>query len=623
MEEIEIEFFPNSASFKNREGQRSGYYWSSPEEIFHFSNFEEKTIVLDKFAYSQAVINELWEKSNLDEDEFIEKVKLIEQIETKMMPIDLTQTMVYVGAMGSGKTVAIETILAQDFYDRSIIHDFKGDYVEKFYEEGKDIIVSLYDERGQIWDIFEEMKSNPDISYSFVSNLMKEAVGGKTDFFLNSSIKVVSEAFIEANYNDDCKTSVEKWNKLIEIVNSYKDSVADDKTKSSILLTLELGIETFKLINYRISNGAKTFTLKEFYERKDGVKMFILNNQAYVKKLKPFNTGFLGATIDVLLGKPDNRKGEKYDYTFFLLDEWYNLKLSIESATSLLTGIRSKGGQILLGVQYLNDDKEQKQLLDSSRYGMLIFRVADGTTVKRIIEMMGKVEYEEESKSKSLADFKGSIKAPPSPFTQAYNVTTSTSIKSNNLLTEEIVQSMDEHHHITILPTKKIIYLGKTDYLNLPKKSENFELINMDDFYRNIHADIINKEKKSMIAKADVEKPKQLSDLSKKERFIVWLNVEYPKTGMSSKQYLADNGLIGIDTDELHREFSDNEEAVEKAKKLYPKEKERFDLMEDFFNLKTDGEKYDFAEKSQIVGALFSIFALQGDFIENEMEKIL
>lgn len=71
-----------------------------------------------------------------------------------------------IGAPGTGKTIAINDHLDQirAHGQPAIIFDPTGEFVEKFYREGRDIILSPFDERAVAWNLFGELQYAFDVT---------------------------------------------------------------------------------------------------------------------------------------------------------------------------------------------------------------------------------------------------------------------------------------------------------------------------------------------------------------------------------------------------------------------------------------------------------------------------
>ena len=118
----------------------------------------------------------------------------------QIQPIDLTRTLICLGKMGSGKTKFFENLLLQDWgYERAVIHDLKGEYVEKFYDEEKDYIFNPFDKRTAIWDLWSDIRRNSALMQKVAKGLVF-ATSGKEDFWTSAASKVLEDAFVKAAF---------------------------------------------------------------------------------------------------------------------------------------------------------------------------------------------------------------------------------------------------------------------------------------------------------------------------------------------------------------------------------------------------------------------------------------
>jgi type IV secretory pathway TraG/TraD family ATPase VirD4 len=263
-------------------------------------------------------------------------------------PLDMTKTILVLGKMGSGKTVFLSNILIQDWaYYRAVIHDLKGEYVEKFYREGKDIIFNVYDERSYLWDVWGDVKRNPALIKS-IATAIATAISKDEDFWVSAAAKLLSDAMLYALQTG------KGWNGVLDVIASARAKAEEnnDKTMLSVLATVQVVEDVFELMAYLETKEIERFSIYDFLERKEKQKLFLLNTPAYQKSLSPLFSAFLSALIQILLSRPDTKE----DFTMIMLDEFLSLKLPKEDATALFTAIRSKGGQLIIGSQYLPTD---------------------------------------------------------------------------------------------------------------------------------------------------------------------------------------------------------------------------------------------------------------------------
>ena len=457
------EYFQNpfsASSFANYAHTTGGIKWSRSSMIEN----AQDGIVINKYKFDWSVAKYFSSLMGF----FTNKL----QKDITIKPEALKKGSLVIGQMGAGKTVFLNNLLHQQFYKRALLHDIKGDYCQKFYRSGKDVILNPFDARGELWDVFEEAKTYPQIIKPFFNNLINGAVSkGENNFFANSA----SDRYINIFYGVFAKEldTKESWQMLIDEVNKYFKQILEDtqqKSEKDVVSTMKLIFEFFEYQNYLIQNGAKTFTIAKFLKRKDS-KLFLLNKQSYATFLNPYFAGFISAFTNIFM---DTTKDDTEDLTLFLLDEYLTF-LSIldeNTLTTIHTLIRSKGGCLFPAVQYVPDyDKKLLQKLMNSVDHLFIFQTADIPTTKIINEVIGKVEYETINTNYSKGDKNKSI-----------------STQQSELLSNDILKGLGkDFSHVTFIPSRKILYKGYTKLLKLESKNNAFIEVEYGAYLLNKH----------------------------------------------------------------------------------------------------------------------------------------
>ena len=113
------------------------------------------------------------------------KVSLVKDEETKHMLIS--------GTTGSGKTNCIHELLPQIRRkgQRAIIVDLTGDFVAKYFREGKDTLLNPLDSRSVSWDIWEEC-TLPFHFEELASSLVPHASQEQDSTWVNASRALLS-----------------------------------------------------------------------------------------------------------------------------------------------------------------------------------------------------------------------------------------------------------------------------------------------------------------------------------------------------------------------------------------------------------------------------------------------
>ena len=462
LDKEEIYSLNDISSFPNEKEQEDGYKFSTIKELKKF----DSGIKVDNFNYYPIVEKYVKNKKHLTASK---------EVSIKLNPLSFTKTFLVLGSMGSGKTEFFHSILDQDKFKRNIIHDVKGDFVEKWYNPQTDFIFNPYDTRGVNWDLWEELKQTPALVESFINNLMETQTEEK-DFFTASAKKVIIDFFMKINYQYSDKSSEEKWVLLNKEIEEYKKDSESNKTKGSIYQTMDLVVELFTYMAWHSEQNKRSFTINDFL--KGNGTLYLLNNSSVASKLTPLFTGFISLFTEILLSQPDTKE----NLTLILLDEYLSMSFEKQTRLKLLTQVRSKGGCLMLGMQYLpKQDMEHQQLLSSSAYAKLIFQINDNETINHIIDNISDITYVSTSIGTSQS---AGIVETGFIIQSASSSNTNKSENTKKLLSSEHLQSMPQYSHLSIIASEKVLYLGYTEMVkNLTAKNNHFEPINQNDYY--------------------------------------------------------------------------------------------------------------------------------------------
>lgn len=439
----------NSGSYANFINQSAGIAWTQKKHL----DSEKDGVYIDEFIFSWEALK----RFNLLQ-------RLVFNTQKKEMffaPLTFVRGSLIIGGMGSGKTEFLNSLLDQKFYMRAIIHDIKGDFVEKFYMR-KDIILNPFDRRGTIWDIFEEAKKYPKIADSFFQTLLNGVLGGgsqNSNFFTSSAkerfVKIFNTIQVQELDNK------EKWSLFIQKIDLYFQEVQElnQKSEKDVVSTMKLLVEYFEYMNYLIQNGAKTFTITHFL--KSNKKLFLLNNPTYSDFLTPYFSAFIDSFSKIFMAEMVETKT---NLTLFLFDEYLSFLplLTEDTKTILHTLVRSRGGCLMPAIHYLPEDKKLRQNLLNSAENIFLFQTSDTATTAEIKEIIGKAEYSAQNRSED---------------------TTSYTTAREYLLTDNIVKEIgDDYSHITFCQSSQQLYRGYTRLTKKEKRHKAFEVGKFNDF---------------------------------------------------------------------------------------------------------------------------------------------
>lgn len=404
---------------------------------------ERKSIFIDEFRYFPETIKKC-------SPFFIGKSKM-EKTRLHFAPLDMTKSLLCVGPMSSGKTLFFKNLIAQNWYSRLLARDAKGADFSPILADGKiGFVMNMYNnERAAIWDVMRE-KNFLIMIEAVALDLMVGAVGeSKDQFFAGSAADRVKNMFETAYLKG--KTSEARWAILEEEIQNYEQRATAPKTTENkdVWNNFLLVKETLLFWIWRVQNAQKTFTISDYLH---GNMRLIMNGSE--QTMKSYYSAFISALVDEMLRMPDSET----DFTFLLFDEYLTMPLSEPTRLKLHTMIRSKGGCLCTGMQFLpGDEVAKQQILDSSKYATILFNLQDKNTAEHFKHYFGEAKFKELEKSYSK---------------NKHDYTTSVSVseqeRTASFLSEHELQKKPPYHHLTILQTGEA-WLGYTPQIKTQK----------------------------------------------------------------------------------------------------------------------------------------------------------
>ena len=461
MEGIDYHPFCDS-SYPNPAYQLKGNRWSENDILKNqFRESKTNSLKFDNFEYgtsfSQKTVS-------------IFKKMFLKKAEIFINPLKLCESIVMVSPMGGGKTVTLDSLIAQPWYSRALIHEAKaGDSVSKWANKRTSIIMCPYDERAHVWDILSE---DIEIVEFFIQNTINAVTGGNQSFFTNDAKERYTQV---ARLTIDIPEPKEKWRYFIEQLEIMFKEVeeGDQKSAKDVISTMKQTIEMLKLINFQIETGKKTFTIGQFFERKHQSKLFMVKVEKYNLQLKILYAAFTACFAMIHASRDETES----DFTFYCLDEYLDLDMTFEAKHLLHTKIRSKGGALLCAMQYLPEEEKFFNLITSSAYAYFIFSVKNTKTREFFDKQVGKrdyivrkivdKQYQEKKESENILDW------------------------------SEIDKLANDYKHITYMPQEGALFVAKSDFIQKKQVHEPFIVDeSIDDFKRLQNKEYLTKKEK-------------------------------------------------------------------------------------------------------------------------------
>lgn len=323
-----------------------------------------------------------------------------------------------VGKPGSGKTNLMNYILQKIIQrkQKGIVHDYKGDYVEKFYDETRDKIFNPLDARTVNWCLFNDCFTVIDIE-AFAWALIPNAMTGEP--FWNNAARDIFTGVLYYCYYNNKRTNKAIWDTL-NLPNSVLYALLrptsgaeqgakhledpEGRTALNIMSNLMTFVKSFQFMQHMDGDFSITSWLTD---SKNNSLIFITNYANLENTLKPIISLFIQTVGKVLLSQRDDINRRVY----FFLDEFGQLP-NMMAIQNLMTASRSKGGSVFIGIQDIGQidkiyKKESRTTILNSASNRIIFNCKDVDTAEFFSKDLGDTEYYETDVSNSLGGDKG------------------------------------------------------------------------------------------------------------------------------------------------------------------------------------------------------------------------
>lgn len=344
------------------------------------------------------------------------------------MHIPLTDMhLMVLGAPGMGKTVQITKIMSQTMQNPDSIHvvfDPKGDYYRKFYREGQDYVLSLFDipgiQRKFRWKLMNDVAidDHPETAILEITKAIgKEEVEKNTSnpFFplgaesLMAAIwTLIYRRYQNANDLPNNRDLIEETRNLTreQLLNeatqkNYTDilpvfqELIDPKggvaTKNLRQEMEGLLTQAFNPDGNFCSEG--DFSIRDFIRNGKGKRLFLVYNPASAESSRLI----YGVLINLMMKEAISlQQYNSLDRTYFYLDELPMLPDNLTHMTSLCTFGRSMGNRVIIGIQGLSQlyhtyGEDNGNAILSAFTDNIIMKANDPITIEKISERSGQV----------------------------------------------------------------------------------------------------------------------------------------------------------------------------------------------------------------------------------------
>jgi type IV secretory pathway TraG/TraD family ATPase VirD4 len=278
---------------------------------------------------------------------------------------------VYKRQPGRGKSVLINQLVNQiSNSKKQVIIDVKGEFVEKFFDKEKDLIICPADIRSARFNLYELIRTKIDAGV-VAEILVPDDRTTQDPHWVNSARAVIEGLLIYAAKNKLNNTDIYKYltdftllqkikkdEEVYPIVANFVRSDNDDipsKETQSIISTAIRKAKALQYLSYLDNLDTDKIDFKKWLFDNNGGKLFLLSTENLNKVFAPLYGVITSYLISTILDERDNFDNEFY----FILDELPQLGKALEEnlEKGLAVG-RSKGLKFVMALQDFNQLKK-------------------------------------------------------------------------------------------------------------------------------------------------------------------------------------------------------------------------------------------------------------------------
>lgn len=313
-----------------------------------------------------------------------------------------TQHMLISGGTGSGKTNCLHHILRQIRKNdqRVIVVDTTGDFVERYYREGKDVILNPFDGRSAEWSPWAECQEAYD--YECLAESFIPSTYNDSESYWRTAARSVFSAVLSSSSGIKRLSSVtqillkDALSDLCSYVKHTKAAahldIGSEKTAASIRSVASSFIEPLDLLK----DTQDPFSIREWISNEESDSwLFISCSTEQRSAVKPLLSAWISTAIrsTLHLDKSFQRR------LWFFIDELPSLQ-KIRDLELLVTEGRKFGACAVLAIQspsQLNAiyGKEAAQVILGNCLTKVVFYEQDPEVAQRISKLFGETEIKE------------------------------------------------------------------------------------------------------------------------------------------------------------------------------------------------------------------------------------
>lgn len=316
------------------------------------------------------------------------------------------------GTVGSGKSVAIGGALAgvRQEKQKAIVFDPTGEYVERFYREGRDVILNPFDLRSPLWSPWNEVR----VAYDF-ANLAEGflPVMNQKEPFWESGAQTVLEDVMSrlakrgkaANRALVRAVNVMTLGEIQELVKALPAAVYMDPEASRTALGVRMNVVRVAKALRFLEDGPQErhFSIRDWVTTHNQDSwLFLSSREDMLATMRPLITAWMDTALRAVMTLPPDVNRLIWN----VIDELPALD-KIPCLTQVATRGRKYGIANILGYQNFAQLKrvygpDDAQTIISTCQNMLTLRVPDFATAEQVAKNLSTQEVMEKSENVSF-----------------------------------------------------------------------------------------------------------------------------------------------------------------------------------------------------------------------------
>ncbi|MFY7941246.1 MAG: type IV secretion system DNA-binding domain-containing protein [Burkholderiaceae bacterium] len=313
------------------------------------------------------------------------------------------------GAIGTGKSVAISEALSDIRQSgmKAFVFDPTGEYIQRFYRPGVDVILNPFDERSPLWRPWNEVRMPYD--YANLAESFIPVTNPKEKFWEEGAQAVLEDVMsrLAKEGRATNRNLVEVVNLLSlaeiqQLVRALPGAVYMDPEAGKTSLGIRMNVvKAAKALRF-MGDGEGQFSVRGWVEAGGDGWLFLSTREDMLVVMRPLLTAWFDTALRAVMTLPPDRNRLIWN----VMDELASLN-KIPTLKEATTRARKYGLASILGYQNIAQLREiygfnDAQTIVSSCQSTLTLRVPDHQTAEFIAKNLGSQEIYERDENISF-----------------------------------------------------------------------------------------------------------------------------------------------------------------------------------------------------------------------------